>query len=75
MEGEPGFKDWSTATRVTAIVDHGILMPLTLIYSFFVPLSRGNWWLYHRTAGLCDRHSHRRRRVGRLTPLHRSRSR
>jgi protein-S-isoprenylcysteine O-methyltransferase Ste14 len=46
MEGEPGFKDWSTAARVTAIVDHGILMPLTLIYSFFVPLERGNWWLY-----------------------------
>jgi protein-S-isoprenylcysteine O-methyltransferase Ste14 len=46
MEDEPGFKEFSTGTRVAVIVDHLVLMPLTLIYSFFVPLEQGNWWLY-----------------------------
>lgn len=46
MEGEPGFGQWDLRTRAGVITDHAILMPLTLLYSFFVPLERGNWWLY-----------------------------
>lgn len=46
MENEPRFTEWGTATRVGVLIDHAVLMPLTLIYSFFVPLERANWWLY-----------------------------
>jgi protein-S-isoprenylcysteine O-methyltransferase Ste14 len=46
MEGEADLKEAGTGVRTAAIVDHAILMPLTLLYSFFIPLERGNWWLY-----------------------------
>lgn len=44
MEGDS--EDWSWQTRVGVTITHVILMPLTLIYSFFVPLATGTWWLY-----------------------------
>jgi protein-S-isoprenylcysteine O-methyltransferase Ste14 len=46
MEDEPGFREWDQRSRVGVIIDHAVLMPLTLLYSFVVPLERGNWWLY-----------------------------
>ena len=46
MEGETDLRDAGAGVRTAAIVDHAILMPLTLLYSFVVPLERGNWWLY-----------------------------
>ena len=45
-EGEPGFKDNSPRVRAGVIITHAVLMPGTLLYSFFVPLETGNWWLY-----------------------------
>ena len=45
-EGEPAFRETGTSFRAGIIVTHAVLMPLTLIYSFFVPLEQGNWWLY-----------------------------
>ena len=46
MEGETDLKEAGPGIRRAAIVDHAILMPLTFLYSLFVPLERGNWWLY-----------------------------
>lgn len=46
MQGEPSFGEAGVGARVGTIVTHVVLMPLTLIYSFFVPLQQGNWWLY-----------------------------
>jgi protein-S-isoprenylcysteine O-methyltransferase Ste14 len=46
MEGEPGFGKAGIGVRVAIIVTHVFLMPLTLAYSFFVPLEHGSWWLY-----------------------------
>lgn len=46
MEGEPDFESLSIRIRIGAILDHVVLIPLTLLYSFFVPLERSNWWLY-----------------------------
>lgn len=46
MENEPGFREWAPRTRAGVVIDHAVLMPLTLLYSFFVPLEPGNWWLY-----------------------------
>lgn len=44
MEGDSG--DWSQRTRAGVIITHAVLMPFTLVYSFFVPLEKGTWWLY-----------------------------
>lgn len=46
MEGEPDFKDTGPAYRIGMLLTHAVLMPATLLYGFFVPLERGNWWLY-----------------------------
>jgi protein-S-isoprenylcysteine O-methyltransferase Ste14 len=46
MQGEPTPREWSASARVGMVITHGMLMPGTLVYSFFVPLERGNWWLY-----------------------------
>ena len=46
MEAEPEFREWEPRTRAGVVMDHAVLMPLTLLYSFFVPLERGTWWLY-----------------------------
>ena len=46
MESEPAFKETGTGYRAAIVVTHLVLMPLTLIYSFFVPLERSGWWLY-----------------------------
>jgi protein-S-isoprenylcysteine O-methyltransferase Ste14 len=46
MQGEPSFGEAGVGARVGTIITHAVLMPLTLIYSFFVPLEQGNWWLY-----------------------------
>jgi protein-S-isoprenylcysteine O-methyltransferase Ste14 len=46
MEGDPGFKASGPGARLAFVVTHLVLMPFTLVYSFFVPLERGTWWLY-----------------------------
>lgn len=43
---EEDSEDWSRRTRIGVTITHVILMPFTLIYSFFVPLETGTWWLY-----------------------------
>jgi len=39
-------EDWSRRTRIGVTITHVVLMPFTLIYSLFVPLEIGTWWLY-----------------------------
>jgi protein-S-isoprenylcysteine O-methyltransferase Ste14 len=46
MEDEPSFGEAGAAYRVAIIVSHPVLMPLTMLYGVFVPLERGNWWLF-----------------------------
>ncbi len=46
MADEPSWKEAGLGARVATVVTHGVLMPLTLIYSLFVPLEEGTWWLY-----------------------------
>ena len=46
MEGEPDLDEAGSGIRTAAIVDHAILMPVTFLYSLFLPLERGTWWLY-----------------------------
>ena len=41
-----GSEDWSRRTRIGVTITHVILMPFTVIYSLFVPLETGTWWLY-----------------------------
>lgn len=43
---EADSQEWNWRTRVGVIVTHAILMPLTLVYSFFVPLETRSWWLF-----------------------------
>ncbi len=46
MEGEPDLDEAGPGIRTAAIVDHAILMPLTFLYSLFVPLESSSGWLY-----------------------------
>jgi protein-S-isoprenylcysteine O-methyltransferase Ste14 len=45
-EGEPTGSELSKATRTAYIITHIIIMPCTLIYSIFLPLKLGTFWLY-----------------------------
>jgi protein-S-isoprenylcysteine O-methyltransferase Ste14 len=46
MRDEPKFSETAASARLGIVITHVVLMPGTLVYSFFVPLERGNWWLY-----------------------------
>lgn len=52
MEGEPDLDEAGTGIRIAAVVDHAILMPVTFLYSLFVPLDSGTW-LFYAGALLC----------------------
>jgi protein-S-isoprenylcysteine O-methyltransferase Ste14 len=44
MERDP--EEWNGRARLGVGITHAVLMPATLIYSLFVPLETGTWWLY-----------------------------
>jgi protein-S-isoprenylcysteine O-methyltransferase Ste14 len=46
MEGEPQGSEQNRVSKVVQIITHVIIMPLTLIYSIFLPLQIGTWWFY-----------------------------
>jgi protein-S-isoprenylcysteine O-methyltransferase Ste14 len=46
MQNEPRREEIGAAARLGFIITHAVLMPGTLVYSFFVPLERAGWWLY-----------------------------
>lgn len=46
MEGEPKGSEQKKSTRIVNVITHVIIMPLTLIYSIFLPLQLGTWWFY-----------------------------
>jgi protein-S-isoprenylcysteine O-methyltransferase Ste14 len=46
MEGEPKGSEQSKVTRVGHVITHVIIMPLTFLYSIFLPLQLGTWWFY-----------------------------
>ncbi len=39
-------KKWSKAGRISALLTHIIILPITLIYSIFLPLKTGTAWFY-----------------------------
>lgn len=45
-EGEPTGNELEKATRVAHVITHMVIMPLTLIFSIFIPLKLGTWWFY-----------------------------
>lgn len=46
MAGEPEASEQDKTARRVYIITHLIIMPLTLIYSIFLPLQTGTWWFY-----------------------------
>jgi protein-S-isoprenylcysteine O-methyltransferase Ste14 len=44
-EGEPTWSELSRTSKITFAVTHMMIMPFTLIYSIFVPLKLGTFWL------------------------------
>ncbi len=46
MEGEPKGSELDQKTRIAQIITHMIIMPLTFLYSIFLPLKLGTWWFY-----------------------------
>jgi len=45
-EGEPTGNELNNTTRIAHVITHIIIMPLTLIYSIFLPLKLGTFWFY-----------------------------
>jgi len=46
MEGEPTGDEQKKVTKIVNTITHMVIMPLTLIYSIFLPLQLGTWWFY-----------------------------
>lgn len=46
MAGEPSGSEQKRVTRMANLITHVIIMPFTLIYSIFLPIQLGTWWLY-----------------------------
>jgi len=44
-EGEPDVSELDRTTRISHVITHMVIMPFTLIYSIFVPLKLGTYWL------------------------------
>jgi protein-S-isoprenylcysteine O-methyltransferase Ste14 len=46
MEGEPAGSDQKRTTKIVNAITHMVIMPLTVLYSIFLPLKLGTWWFY-----------------------------
>ncbi|UCG83816.1 MAG: isoprenylcysteine carboxylmethyltransferase family protein [Dehalococcoidia bacterium] len=46
MEREPAGNDQKKVTKIVNAITHMVIMPLTLIYSIFLPIKLGTWWFY-----------------------------
>jgi protein-S-isoprenylcysteine O-methyltransferase Ste14 len=46
MEGEPTGDEQKKVTKIVNAITHMVIMPLTLIYSIFLPIQLGTWWFY-----------------------------
>jgi len=46
MEGEPKISDQKPVITIVNAITHVIIMPITLLYSIFLPLQLGAWWFY-----------------------------
>ena len=46
MEGEPAGNEQKKVTKIVNAITHMVIMPLTLIYSIFLPIKLGTWWFY-----------------------------
>jgi len=46
MEGDPTGNEQKKVTKIVNAVTHMVIMPLTLIYSIFLPIKLGTWWFY-----------------------------
>jgi protein-S-isoprenylcysteine O-methyltransferase Ste14 len=46
MAGEPSGSEQKRVTRMVNVITHVIIMPFTLIYSIFLPIKLGTWWLH-----------------------------
>jgi protein-S-isoprenylcysteine O-methyltransferase Ste14 len=46
MEGEPTGNEQKKATKIVNVITHMVIMPLTLVYSIFLPIKLGTWWFY-----------------------------
>ena len=46
MEGEPTGYEQKIVTKIVNAITHTVIMPLTLIYSIFLPIQLGTWWFY-----------------------------
>ena len=44
--GEFRWSEFSNTVKIALIIANGIIMPFTIIYSFFLPLRLGTVWLY-----------------------------
>jgi protein-S-isoprenylcysteine O-methyltransferase Ste14 len=45
MEGEPAGSDQDRVTRIVTVITHGVIIPFTFLYSIFLPIQLGTWWL------------------------------
>jgi protein-S-isoprenylcysteine O-methyltransferase Ste14 len=46
MAEEPAGSEQNKTARIVHIITHVMIMPLTLIYSIFLPLQLGSWWFF-----------------------------
>ena len=46
MDGEPTGSELNKVTRNVHVITHMVIMPLTSIYSIFLPIKLGTWWFY-----------------------------
>ena len=45
-EGEPTGSELTRTSKIVHVITHIMIMPFTLIYSIFLPLKLGTFWLY-----------------------------
>jgi protein-S-isoprenylcysteine O-methyltransferase Ste14 len=45
-EGEPTWSELNKTAKTALVITHMIIMPLTLIYSIFLPLKLGTFWFF-----------------------------
>jgi len=46
VEGEPTLSELSKTAKIVFVITHIMIIPLTLIYSIFLPLKLGTLWFY-----------------------------
>jgi len=46
MEREPALSEFSRTDKIVVLITHVIIMPFTMVYSFFLPLKLGTAWFY-----------------------------